>query len=448
MLAGNAGLSGALPAGLADLRGLEELLTAGTNLCAPAGAGFQDWLSGVPRRRVVICGDDEPPAVILTQAVQSRDHPVPLVADEEALLRVFVESKRDSGAHFPPVRATFYRNGSTTHVVDIPGRPVPIPRQIDEGDLTASANAEIPGWVVQPGLEMVIDVDPEGTLGPAPGVKKRIPETGRLAVEVRTMPVFELTAIPFIWTQSPDSSVVETVAGMAQDPGGHPLLSETRTLLPINELDVKAHAPVRTSTNNAQTLLNETEMIRVMEGASGHYMGLTAGELANNVGGIAKFAGWSTFSRVMPSVVAHELGHNLGLYHAPCGNPVFLEIAYPGNAGSIGDWGYDLREPGRLLPPVWPDLMSYCRLPSRWIGSYHFTNALRFRLHNAGASGGEGSALAAAPAKSLLLWGGVDSAGMPFLEPAFVVDAPAELPPSPGSSRSPGGMGTGRSCFR
>ena len=189
VIARNGGLSGALPAGLTDLRRFEELLAADTNLCAPSEAGFQDWLSGVLRRRVVTCGGDEPPTVVLIQAVQSRDHPVPLVADEDALLRVFVESGRNTGASFPPVRATFYRNGSRTHVVDIPGRPVPIPRQIDEGDLTASANAEIPGRVVQPGLEMVIDVDPEGTLGPDPGVKKRIPETGRLAVEVRTMPV-------------------------------------------------------------------------------------------------------------------------------------------------------------------------------------------------------------------------------------------------------------------
>ncbi len=445
VFARNGRLSGTLPGRLTDLRRLEELLAADTNLCAPSDARFLDWISGIVRRRVVICGDEEPPAVILAQAVQSRDHPVPLVADEEALLRVFLVSKRDSGANFPPARVTFYRNGSKTYVADIPGQSAPIPRQIDEGDLTASANAQIPGWVVQPGLEMVIDVDPEGTLGPDPEVKKRIPETGRLAVEVRTMPVLELTAIPFIWTQSPDSSLVETVASMAQDPGGHPLLSETRTLLPINELDVKAHAPVRTSTNNAQTLLNETEMIRVMEGASGHYMGLTAGDLANNVAGIAKFAGRSSFSEVAPSTMAHELGHNLGLYHAPCGNPTFLEISYPGNAGSIGDWGYDLREPGRLLPPVWSDLMSYCRIPSRWIGSYHFTNALRFRLHNAGS--GEGSALVAAPTKSLLLWGGVDSAGKPFLEPAFVAAASAELPRSPGEFEIVGRDGDGEELF-
>ena len=445
VLARNGGMSGALPARLTDLRRLEEFLAADTNLCAPSDAGFPDWLSGVPKRRVGICGAEARPGAYLTQAVQSRDHPVPLVAGDEALLRVFVESNRENGANLPPVRATFYRNGEKTHVVDIPGKPVPIPQQITEGDLTASANARIPGWVVQPGLEMVIDVDPEGTLGPDPGVMKRIPASGRLAVEVRTMPVFELTMIPFLWTPSPDSSIVEVVTSMARDPGGHSLLSETRNLLPINELDVKAHAPVWSSTNNAYALLSQTEMIRVMEGASGHYMGMMEGQVSGGAGGVAMLPGWATFSRVRPLTMAHELGHNLNLYHAPCGNPGFLEPSFPGNHGKIGAWGYDFREPGRLLPPVWPDLMSYCRLSARWIGEYHFTNALRYRLHTAGS--GEGSSLVAAPAKSLLLWGGAGSDGTPFLEPAFVVDAPAALPRSTGEFEITGRDADGEELF-
>ena len=218
---------------------------------------------------------------------------------------------------------------------------------------------------------MVIDVDPEGTLGPDPGVRKRIPERGRLAVDVRTVPVFELTMIPFLWTPSPDSSIEETIRSMAADPGGHPLLSETRDLLPINELDVKAHATVWSSTNNGFSLLGQTEMIRVMEGVGDHVMGMMAGAVSGGVNGVATFAGRSTFSSVRPMTMAHELGHNLNLRHALCGKPTFLEPSFPGNDGSIGAWGYDFREPGRLLPPAWPDLMSYCRLSNRWMGEFH-----------------------------------------------------------------------------
>ena len=71
--------------------------------------------------------------------------------------------------------------------------------------------------MVQPGLEMVIEVDPEGTLDPALGVAKRIPETGRLEVDVREMPPFDLTLIPFVWSATRDSSIVELSRAMAED---------------------------------------------------------------------------------------------------------------------------------------------------------------------------------------------------------------------------------------
>ena len=95
------------------------------------------------------------------------------------------------------VRARFYpkaMNGTETHVTDIPAKTTPIPAEVLEHDLSISANAEIPGEIVQPrGLEMVIEIDLEGVMDPGVGVSKRIPETGRAAVDVQALPVFELT---------------------------------------------------------------------------------------------------------------------------------------------------------------------------------------------------------------------------------------------------------------
>ena len=216
--------------------------------------------------------------------MQSRQFPVPLVAGEEALLRVFVTATSATQEHLPPVRATFYRNGTQTHVVEIPGKSHLIPSEVMEGDLSASVNAEIPGRVVQPGLEMVIDVDPQGTMGSNPDVVKRIPESGRLTVDVRAMPIFDLTVIPFLWSQNPDESILELVKGMAQDPEGHSLLWATRTLLPIGELEVEAHPSVLSSTNNAFDLIRETQAIRAMEGAGGHYLGMMTGEVTGASG--------------------------------------------------------------------------------------------------------------------------------------------------------------------
>ena len=124
---------------------------------------------------------------------------------------------------------------------------------------------------------MVLEIDPEGTLGSVPGLTKRIPETGRQAVEVRSMPTFDLTLIPFLWRPDPDRSILELVSAMAKDLGSHELLWATRTLLPIGDLEVTAHEPVLISSDNFNSLLSETEAIRVMEGAGGHHMGMMSG---------------------------------------------------------------------------------------------------------------------------------------------------------------------------
>ena len=441
-LTNNARMAGALPARLTSLRRLEALLAANTELCAPTNTRFQNWLKGVWKQRIVPCSGHHLPMAILTQAVQSREFPVPLVAGEKALLRVFVTASHSNGESIPPVRARFYLRGREERVVDIPGKSTLLPNEVQEGNLAASANAEVPGKIVQRGLEMVIEIDPDKTLPPGVVLPRRIPETGRLAVEVQAMPRFDLTLIPFLWRPEPDREILAMVEGMAADPEGHELLWATHTLLPIRGLDVTAHESVLTSSNNGYDLLSETAAIRRMEGGSGYYKGMMSGPITG-AAGLAGQPGTASFSAPHAITMAHELGHNLNLAHAPCGNPCCLEPSFPETDGSVGVWGYDFREDGQLVQPTRPDLMAYCG--PRWISDFHFTNALRWRLHTA-ASGGL-SSLVAAPARSLLLWGGVGASGTPFLEPAFVVEAPAALPQSTGDYQIVGRSAAGDEMF-
>ena len=94
---------------------------------------------------------------------------------------------------------------------------------------------------------------------------------------------------------------------------------------------------------------------------------------------------------------------------------------------------------GRLVRPSTPDLMSYCG--PRWVSDYSFTNALRYRLFD------EGPPAAAVAARSLLLWGGISADSVPYLEPAFVIDAPAALPDSAGAYRIAGRSASGGELF-
>ncbi|MDE0260606.1 MAG: hypothetical protein OXR82_19735 [Gammaproteobacteria bacterium] len=447
-LAGNSGLSGPLPLGLTALERLDDLHTTGTGLCAPADPELLDWLDGVTRQRVALCAAAGGAAAYLTQAVQSLEFPVPLVAGEPALLRVFVTAQGAAGARMPPVRATFYMDGAVIHRAEILGTSDPIPAAVNEGSLSGSANAEIPGRVIQPGLEVVIEPDPEGTLDPVLGVVRRIPAVGRMAVDVRAMPVFEVTLVPFLWEENPDSSIIETVAAMAANPEGHELFERTHLLLPISEIDATAHPPVATSTNDGFELLHEVEMIRIAEGGRGHYLAVMAPPTTpGGLLGVANDIGsWSSFSVLDVETIAHEFGHNRNLYHAPCGGAGGPDRYYPYGEGNIGAWGYDFGS-DELVPPGQPDFMSYCE--PTWTSDYQFTNAVRYRLETETGSIliATADVAQAASARALLLWGGLDGEGAPRLRPSFFIDAPPALPEADGPWSLTGTDGAGTVLF-
>ena len=202
----------------------------------------------------------------------------------------------------------------------------------------------------------------------------------------------------------------------------HPMLAEMRTLLPVGGWDIELHDPVVTSDNVGFTILNETEMIRLMEGRPGYWLSMLAPVKDCCLFGVAyDIPSWSSFSIPLAPTVAHEVGHSMGLWHAPCGGAGGPDPLYPHPWGVTGAWGYD-RESKRLVTPYAPDLMSYCG--GQWISDYHRANALRHRMHT------ESIAELGTKTRSVLVWGGLDADGNPFLEPSFVTDALPSMPPS------------------
>ena len=421
-LSHNFKMAGALSSTLTAMVGLDLLAAGGTGLCAQtSNSAVRAWLSGIPAKRIDSC---TPSDAYLVQAVQSRhEHEsVHMVAGEAALLRVFLVAAKRTTVPIPDVVAKFFLSGYQVREVSIPGKPTAIPTVVDEGDLTKSVNAVVPNDIVKAGLEVVIEVD---SVDASLGVPRRIPATGRLQVPVSAVPSLELTLIPFLYDQDPDSSIISTIGAMARDPEGHKLLQHTRDLLPVDTIEVTAHLPVTIDSRRGFAVLYATLAIRASQGGSGHWKGMMP--WFSDVGGVAYRPGWVSASNANSAVIAHELGHNMNLRHAPCGRTVFpagTDPNFPDERGRIGSWGYDFRTK-QVVPPTRPDLMSYCGPPDG-ISGFHFGRARHHRL------GLQQPWPDKPTARSLLLWGGIGADGRPQLQPAFVIDAPPALPASGG----------------
>ena len=420
----NPGLTGPLPVELTQLRALQKLLLGGTELCAPTDAQFLAWLRAVGATFVSRCVRNVGSDAYLTQAVQSREYPVPLIAGDSALLRVFVVSEKAAaaGVRMPPARATFYQGESEVYAVDLPGTSATVPAAVDESDLGLSLNVLIPGPVLQPGLAMVVEIDPDGTLDPALGVDARLPESGKTRLEIEAVPTYEVTFITFLWTEQPDSALLAKVDGLTPD---SPLLWATREFLPVHEMNVVHREPIWMDDNPSPDIMLPiiwaTHAARQAEGGRGHWVGVWsgccggAGYDIQTAGVGLEPAGPDRFWQ-NNNVLAHELGHLMTLPHAPCnvGDP---DPDFPYPAGNIGSWGFDSRV-GELRPPDSPEFMGYCGEREKWISGFYHSQALGWRLR-----WNEPRTPPAARTRSLMVWGGVQPDGVLTLEPAFVLDA-------------------------
>lgn len=372
--------------------------------------------------------------VYLTQSVQTLSRSVPLVSGRDAYLRVFLRGDRPS-FYTPKVRVHVYHDGTLRESADLDAGADSIPTEVREADYAGSWNVMLPARLVRPGMSLVVEADPGRVVPLANGSRMRFPATGTLALDVRAVPKLWVRLVPILQTR-------QGTTGNATAVNKETWVRDLVAMFPVAEYDVDVRAPYSTSTtaNTARSweqMIGEIYALRVADGNDRYYYGVLTHPGGVGIAGIG-FIGYPTAVGydLLPAgagTLAHELGHNMGREHAPCGNPGGPDPNYPYAGGGIGVHGYDLLRGTPKSPQVEKDLMSYC--DPEWISDYTYRAVLQFRTTGDGETSGD--ARPAAPEPSLLVWGRMDASGA-VLEPAFEITARPSLPAQPGPYRVEG----------
>ncbi|MEJ2503390.1 MAG: M66 family metalloprotease, partial [Gemmatimonadota bacterium] len=285
------------------------------------------------------------------------------------------------------------------------------------------SNGGAPAEVLVPGVALHIEVDPDGVVPSASGSVLRVPDTGAAALDVRPVRPFRLRLVPI--HHSMDSELTlsrgQAVTRMVSD------------IFPFAEFDVDVREPYVTratlSTDQGwYDLIYEIALLRADDGSDRYYYGGFQRPLTTSILGLG-YIGYpvSIGSEDAPGTIAHEIGHNLSLPHAPCGGPSEPDGRFPYEDGSIGQFGYDRRQ-GRVFDPTRHfDLMSYC--DPIWISDYNYQRVMAYRdtsLFDAefeDPSTGE----VRAPTERVLVIGGGVRDGELVLQPAVEWNAPATV---------------------
>lgn len=409
-----------------------------------------------------------------TQGVQAADGSIPIVLDgNPAVLNVLITASPTTAI---PVRVVLRLFDRATGVL------VRADTAVTRGSLDAASSGFtfpraqflVPASVLRPGLDWQVMRDVSGGMSDDSTANDVWPRTGRVQLATVDVPRLKLRFIPIVLTAHGNSTGAVSTAALPE------YLRTALSVHPLGALDLGIGAPFSTSVSFGTPpsggaadfwtqVLSDLDLARLAhpEDFDAHWYGVvrppngftftqfggfgyipvegaSAGARTRTALGVQ--VGWFNNPTQARDLVAHELGHNFGRLHAPCGGAGGpLDDSYPVAGGVLDEPGHDVRSwlNGDAISAITiststGDVMGYC-FPV-WASTYTYRGVLNFR-----------SVITAPPVLArgpvLVVRGSIKADGQPTLDPALVIDARASLPQRPGRYRLEGFAEDGARLF-
>lgn len=354
----------------------------------------------------------------VTQATQSDANSVPLVAGRPTLARIYALVRDETAANGLFLELTATRNGQLLGAVrQGPGTVWPNPVR---DQYTTTFNVRLPAeWLTQE-IELRARIDPDNAVA-----ESDESNNGRtIGVAFQPMLPLQVKLVPINYTHLP-TGVYLPGRWDAQE------LDFLKRVFPVSQVEVSVRAPLDfrgdlRSSEDWSALLSQLADIKMGDNAAPEqvYYGLIPVSPADGIavahGGLG-FVGYRAAIGLVsqPEITAHEIGHNLGLLHAPCGDPAFVDPDYPYAGAQIGEYGVDVLGNRLLAATAYRDLMSYCG--PRWISDYHYRKVFREQQVNGRSQPRQSGA-------GLWIRVRFDARGAGRLLPTYSLDAPLTAP--------------------
>ncbi len=315
------------------------------------------------------------------EPLEAEERAVDVIQGRSALVRVFVTPKSGFAARELSARIHLTTGGETTIV----HHRRSVSAASTQASLDSTFRLQVPAAAIGADTTYYVElVECGGTASGTAGVA-RLPASGTAELDARKTGVVKVAFVPILHDGLlPDTSA--TALKLYADA----VMKEYPT--------VEVQTSVATQVNSGQTgvgvnLGNMLDVVRAKRSADGpaadvYYYGLVRPAATFNqycqggcTTGVAYVIGTGGSSvsyragigvgyanQTSAGTFVHELGHNHGREHAPCG--VSGDANYPHSGGSIGTWGYDLVGATLYNPANYTDFMGYCN--PTWVSDYTY----------------------------------------------------------------------------